>query len=179
MKKIFNIQKISSKVYILIVIATFLFSLAFMTSYANLAGFEYPSNIEITEFYNSMQSFNFMIYYFAIAGLITIALLIAMEVTKKVADKTALIIVGISGSLGVIASIVSLILLPILSTMYSSETLLDNALNEQIATWSHTINFSTFYIGYVIYGLLLVVSITLVISTIISNRKFVKEMAGN
>lgn len=178
MEKIFNVQKISSKVYIAMVVISFIYTLVFMTSYWNLANFEYAVNKPIAEFYDGMQSFNFIQYYFAIAGLISIILMFAFEVMKKVCDKLAMVIVVVCGCISTVGSIVALSLLPGFVSQYSNKTLLDYAYEEQIEIWSHTKNFTTLYIGFAVYGVLAIAAITLIISSVLSNRKFVKEIGG-
>lgn len=180
MEKTFKIQKISSKIYLAVIIISFIYGLVFMTQFWNLANFEYTANEPITHFYNSMQSFNFILYYFSIAGLISIAFLFALEIMKKVCDKVAMIAVCVFGGIGIVGSSIVLAMLPGLNSLYADDRLLEFATTEQTDPyWEHIKNFTTFYCGYAIYALLLVTSVTMIVSSVLSNRKYIKEIGGN
>ncbi len=180
MEKTFKIQKISSKIYIFLAVAAFIYTLMFMTSFWKLAGYETLSNVLITEFYDGMQNFNFIQYYFAIAGLVSIAFLFAFDVMKKVCDKVALIVVSVFGGISAAGAAVALALMPSFVSKFANDDLLVNAHLEQNVDDMilKTKNFFTFYMGYALYGLLLVTVIVLIVSSVLSNRKFVKQMGG-
>lgn len=180
MIKMFKLQKISMVLYIIASIVAFIYSLCFMTAYADLGKFTYPINQPLIDFNSNMQGFNFMMFYFAVASLISILFLFSMQVFKKVCDKLALIVVNVFASLGVICSILVFVFIPMLVSEYDSVEALGLFSNniEQISTWVHEMSYTAFNIGYFIYAIMLVTSLMLIVSTIVTNRKFVKEMAG-
>ena len=59
MKKIFSTQKITAKIYTVIAVLVFLYTLVFMTEYKNLFGLKLEQNSQISFFHDSiLQTFN-------------------------------------------------------------------------------------------------------------------------
>lgn len=179
MKKIFMTQKIFSIVYIVCIIFSFIYSLYFMTDYAGLRGFARPANQELIDLYAGLQSFNFMIYWFAIIGLVSIIFFFALEVFKKVCDRLALIVINLFAGISIVGSALVFVKIPSLMSMYSSETLLENAYDEQLSSWTHELSFTPMYLSFALYGLFAVVAIGVIASTIITHKKFVAQMEVN
>lgn len=163
MKKLFIGQKISFVVYIIIVIATFIYTLGFMTAYADLEMFDYEINKPIQEFHNSILiPFNNLIFWFAIVGVIGIVVMIALEYFKKIPDLFAYVIGMVFSVINIIVSVIAFVRLPNISNDYNK---LDfSGVNSELpSTNPYTPTTSWFDNGLIVYGILSLISIILIL----------------
>ena len=97
MKKGFMFQRIGFFLYLFMLLVAAAYALSFMTDYGNLFGFVYLENKPVTDFYNKMQTFNQISFWFAVVGAISIIAMFALQLKTKVSDLFAL---GIMSSFG-------------------------------------------------------------------------------
>ena len=160
MKKSFKIQKVGFVVYLLTMIVFAIFALSFMTSYQNLFGFVFKVNLSIAAFHDHMQAFNQVIFWVAVVGVASIILMYVFELRTKVCDKLAAIVMTPFAALNVGISVYGFIQLSKLMTEYkgvdfSNMWQEDTSLTEESV---YVLKFTTFYIGYAVFAILLVVA---------------------
>lgn len=176
MKKLFILQKISMIVYVVAVLSTFLYSLYFMTAYANLAGFELPLNEDLRVFHDeTMQRFNFVIFYFSVIGAISVLALFVLQVNKKICDKLSLITSVSFSTVATVGSIIAIAMIPGLITAYNAEGLFDFASLETVFGYEHTMTNTPFYVGIAVYVITLISSIFFTTTIIINHVKFLSS----
>ncbi len=177
MKKIFRIQKISMIVYVVAVAATFIYAMYFMTDFNNMRDFILPINQPIIDLEAQLQSFNFIIYWFSVVGLVSILMLFIFEVGSKVCDKLALIVTNCFNLAAVVVSVLVFVILPGLLTDYQNESLFDYFYFEQVSAVADVKSFTAFYLGFGLYAIVLVAALSLITSTILTTKKYIAEKA--
>ncbi len=174
MEKSFKIQKVGFVVYLLTMIMLAIYALSFMTSYQNLFGFETKANASVAAFHNHMQDFNQTLFWLAVIGVISIIFMFVLELRTKICDKLALAVMTTFGALNLGTAIFSFISLPKLMAEYKKVDftkmwLEDAALTEESV---YVLKFTTFYIGYAVFAILLVVAVSFVSILWLNHMKY-------
>lgn len=164
MEKGFKIQKVGFVVYLLTMIMLAIYALSFMTSYQNLFGFERKANAGVAAFHNHMQSFNQVIFWLSVISVLSIIVMFVLELRTKICDKLALGVMTGFGVLNAGTTIYAFISLTNLMAEYKEVDftkmwLEDTSLTEDSV---YVLKFTTFYIGYAVFAILLVVAISFV-----------------
>lgn len=161
MKRGFKLQRIGFVAYLLTMVAVAIFAMSFMTYYEGLFGLMLPVNAPISVFYEHMQSFNKVFFWLAIAGVTSIIFMFMLELKTKVCDIFALVVMSLFGALNIGTAIYGYMSLPKLVAEYktldfSKMWLEDMKLTED---YVYVSNFTTFYVGYAIFAILILVAI--------------------
>ena len=119
MKKIFSTQKITAKIYTVIAVLVFLYTLVFMTEYKNLFGLKLEQNSQISFFHDSiLQTFNRQIFVLALFGIIIVVFSFLLESFHKVPDRFALIVIDAALLISCVGAVYALVNLQAVSQFY-------------------------------------------------------------
>lgn len=172
--KSFKFQKIMFVINILAIVINVIFALSFMTQYTSLAGLEHPLNESIISFYNAMQSFNKTIFLLSAIGLIEIIVMFALETNKKVADKFALIVLGVFCLIIIGSSIYEIISTSGLMNQAKGVDFKYASLEDK-SLENYKIKSETFYLCYAVNILSLLSSLGYFISLLLSHIFYLKK----
>ncbi len=176
MEKGFKFQKVGFVVYLLVMIIVAIYSVCFMTNYYDLYGYLTKANAGIKDFYTHLQAFNRIFFWFALAGVISIIFMFALELRKKVCDKIALGIMSAFGALNIGTAVYGFISFSKLMSEYKTVDFTKRYLeNPKVLEGDvYVLKFATFYIGFAVFAVLILVAIgfiaTLWINHIIYKR---------
>ena len=121
MQKIFNTQKITAKIYTVIAVLVFLYTLVFMTEYKDLFGLKLKQNSQISFFHDSiLQTFNRQIFVLALFGIGIVVFSFLLESFQKVPDRFALIVIEAALIASCAGAVYSLVNLQTVSQFYGS-----------------------------------------------------------
>lgn len=149
MQTTLKLQRIAAKLYIVITILVFTFTLCFMTEYKDLFGLKLKQNAQISFFHDAiLQTFNRQIFTFAILGILVILFSFLLEIYSKVPDKFALIVIELSLLACCACSIYALMNIPAIETFYKG---LDFQYLKLEGLNNYESHFTTFRIGVGIY----------------------------
>lgn len=178
MEKMFKVQKIMFYSYILLMVVSFLYSLSFMTDYANLFGFEFPKNMPIAEFHDSLQSFNKVIFWFSAIGAGSILAVYALELNKKVPDKFALILISVFILINLALAVYGLINLGSLKNTYNEIDFQYRYLEDNTVMKGdeYVRLYGAFNLGNILYLVLAVFSLGYALVLCLSHITFLKNI---
>ncbi|MCI9182551.1 MAG: hypothetical protein HFG90_04765 [Acholeplasmatales bacterium] len=160
MKKGFIFQRIGFFLYLFMLLVAAAYALSFMTDYGNLFGFVYLENKPVTDFYNKMQTFNQISFWFAVVGAISIIAMFALQLKTKVSDLFALGIMSSFGAVNVASGIYGLMTLPKLMSEYKLVDFSNLHLEDPIyKDTAYEMQFRFFYIGFAVFSILLVITL--------------------
>ncbi len=173
MYKSFKMQKISMYTFIITSILAFVYALFFMTQYRDLFGLKLKLNEAISLFHDQyMQQINKSLFVVAIFGIVILGFGYMFEINRKVPDVFALIVM--CSSLTFYASCSAYFIFKI-NEAYNKYILLDFQNMYLEGPSDYVLRTETFYIGYVIYSIIILVSVTYCISMINSHIQYVKK----
>ncbi len=178
LRKSFKFQKVMFYIYMIFLIACFIFAISFMTQYSNLFGLELPMNDGVTAFHSSMQKFDRNIIFFSLASIVSIIFMFALEVHKKVVDKFAFVIMSLLILWELFICVYGIINMANLMTSYKGVDFQYLYL-EDPALENYQLKFETFYIGYIIYILTIISSVLFLISIVLSHILYLKQNKNN
>lgn len=177
MKKLFTLQKITASIYIIVVICTLLYSLGFMNDYTNFSDFKKVQMI--AEMHDDlMQPYNLLIFYCAVIGIVSIGLIVGFKVFKFVSNRLSLIAISTLSLSGIVAGIATFINFPKILSIYNQDNFLDLYKLENSNLPDHVKTYTTFNMGYALYGILIFVTIAFVATLTISHLKLTSKKDG-
>lgn len=176
MERSFRLQKIMFKGYIVAMVLAALFALGFMTRYSNLFGLELELNAGIKNFHdNVLQKNNNFYFWIGIIGSVSIILMFALEINKKICDLFALIVSSVVSGAMAIVSVVCLTTFPDMIKKFKDVDFKYLGLEDpKYLETPYVKEFTTFYIGYAVYGLILVLMIGFIAINTYNFRKYLK-----
>ncbi len=175
MEKRFKMQRIGFILYLLMLVIVAIYSLSFMTSYENLFGFFLKENQGVIDFHKHMLAYNDVLFWFSVVGCVSILFMFILELRAKICDWFALGVMTAFGVVNVASSLYGLLSLPKLMNEYKGVDFTHMQDEDQtLIGVVYNLKFETFYIGYVILGLLLIVTIAF-ISILWVNRILYKK----
>lgn len=175
--KCFKFQKIMFVIYLVMLVASFIFAMSFMTQYADLFGLESPLNEGIANFHDAMQVFNKQIFGLSAVGLISIVFMYLLETNKKVSDKLAIIVMSVFAIVSIALSVFGIMRIEQFMNQYKAIDF-QYASFEDPALADYELKFETFYIGYGLYITLLVSSVSYILSLVLSHVLYLKVKKG-
>lgn len=150
MKRLFTAQKCASILYIVMTLVVFVYTLAFMTQYSDLAGLKMAQNKLIANFYDvGLQVFNRQIFAWALLAVAGIALIFFLEIRTRVPDLFALVVMTLCMAACCYGAYFAITNLLALSTYYARLDFSYLALEGGAADYQ--LKFATFQIGTGIY----------------------------
>lgn len=174
MQKIFNTQKITAKIYTVVAVLVFLYTLVFMTEYKDLFGLKLEQNSQISFFHDSiLQTFNRQIFVLALFGIVIVVFSFLLESFQKVPDRFALIVIEAALIASCIGAVYALVNLQAVSQFYRG---LDFQYLYLEGMEEYEMRFSTFRAGNVVYILQLISCAAYGIAMAASHITFVKKM---
>ena len=177
MNSTLRLQKTFYILYFIISILTFVFALSFMTDFQELYGFQLPKNQGIIEYYsNQLQPFNRTILNFSLALVVGSVFMLVFEVLKKVTNFTGLCF----GSALSIYTIINCVLFIFrLNTLKANATKVDlsNGYLEDLPS-DFVMLTRTFDIGFILYLVVIVISIAFIILLFINFFLYLKKNQG-
>ncbi len=177
MNSTLRLQKTFYILYFIISILTFVFALSFMTDFQELYGFQLPKNQGIIEYYsNQLQPFNRTILNFSLALVVGLVFMLVFEVLKKVTNFTGLCF----GSALSIYTIINCVLFIFrLNTLKANATKVDlsNGYLEDLPS-DFVMLTRTFDIGFILYLVVIVISIAFIILLFINFFLYLKKNQG-
>lgn len=160
MEKRFKVQKVGFIIYLIALLIVAFFSLSFMTHYENLFGFYLPINKGVIEFHEHMLSYNNVLFWFSVVGCVSIIFMFVLELRAKICDWFALGVMTTFGGINVISSVYGFIKLSALMKEYKGVDF-SHMGEEDVALEGviYNLKFETFYIGYAVLAILLLVTL--------------------
>ena len=177
LEKSFKFQKVMFVIYILVIVISFIFALSFMTQYANLFGLQLVLNQSIIDFHNNMQNFNKMYIYLLIISLVSIIFMFLLETHHRVADRFALIVMGVFVGIFIGTTLYALINMTSLMNDYQNCNF-DYIALEASELGDYQRQFETFYIGYGVVSISLLGAIGYYLSLLLSHIFYKKVHGG-
>lgn len=176
MEKSFKLQRIGFIIYLITLLIAAFFSLSFMTDYENLFGFYFPVNKGVIDFHLHMVDFNNVMFWFSVVGCISIIFMFVLELRTKICDWFALGVMTTFGTLNVASAIYGFIRMSNLIKEYKGVDFThmweeDKALEGVV----YTLKFDTFYIGYAVLAILLVVTLAYIAILWINRIRYKKS----
>lgn len=121
MEKTFRLQKTLSVIFIIVVVAMGIYILWFMTDFKDLFGLELKMNKPVAEFHDGpLQSFNTQFFYYSLVMICSILLIMFLELSKKVPDLFALVVMDAVLLAGAGYALYSFVQLEALHNVYAS-----------------------------------------------------------
>lgn len=173
MQRIFKNQINIAKIYLVMSVVTFVFSLCFMTEYKELFGLKLKQNSQVSFFHDSvLQTYNRQIFVLAIIGIIVLIFSFALEIFTKVPDRFALVVMGIGLLACIAGSVYAFTNIFAIETFYRG---LDFQYIHMEGLETYEMKFATFRIGLGIYLTEILVCVGYLAALIMSHVKFVKK----
>lgn len=177
MKRLFTAQKCLSIAYLAVTLAVFVYALAFMTQYSDLAGLKMAQNRQIANFYNvGLQTFDRQIFAWALLAVVGGALVFFLELRTKVPDRFALVVMVLCMAGCCYGAYFGIANIQALSAYYARLDFSGLALEGGAADYQP--QFATFQIGMVLYIVQLVVCLAFAGSMSASHIKYKKLERG-
>ena len=180
MEKTFKIQRVGFIIYLITLLIVAFFSLSFMTNYENLFGFYLPINKGVIDFHQHMLGYNNVLFWFSVVGCVSILFMFVFELKSKICDLFALGVMTTFGAVNIASSVYGFMRLSSLMTEYKGVDLGGlGIIEKKIEGDVYNLQFETFYIGYAVLAILLVITLAYIATLWINHILYKKSEVFN